>query len=211
MLGLNTGLVVDNQDPEGLHRVKVEFPAVSDTPPQSSWCRVVTPMAGNDRGWVILPDVGTEVVVGFAGRSATPVVLGGVFNGAEDKPPFDNGDGENNLRLIWTNSDHQLVLDDTSGAESIGIGAKAGTMGDASSGGVHQIMDDSNKKFIQKSDGDIEMESQGTVKITCTDFEVSASGSISIEGTGTAKLAGASTTIEGKSKVGVTAAQVTLG
>ena len=151
------------------------------------------------------------VIVGFAGRSETPVVLGGVFNGAEDKPPYDNADGDNKLRLIWTNSDHQMVFDDTSGSESMGIGAKASTMGDVTSGGVHQLMDDSNKKFSQKSDGDIEMEAQGTLEISCTDFEVSASGSITIEGTGTAKLAGANTTIEGKSKVGLTAAQVTLG
>ena len=211
MLGVASGIVVDNQDPDGLHRVKVEFPVVADTPPQSAWCRVVTPMAGNDRGWVFLPEVGTEVVVGYAGRSATPVVLGGVFNGAEDKPPYDNADGDNNLRLIWTRADHQLVLDDTSGAECIGIGAQAGTMGDASSGGVHQIMDDSNKLFVQKSDGDIEMEAQGSVKISCMDFEVSAKGSITLEANATAKLAGASTTIEGKAKVGVTAAQVTLG
>jgi uncharacterized protein involved in type VI secretion and phage assembly len=159
----------------------------------------------------MLPEVGSEVVVGYAGRSATPIVLGGVFNGAEDKPPYANADGDNNLRLIWTRSDHQLVLDDTSGAECIGIGAQASTMGDASSGVVHQIMDDSNKKFLQKSDGDIEMEAQGTVKISCMDFEIKAKGSIVMEANATAKLAGASTTLEGKAKVGVTAAQVTLG
>lgn len=194
-----------------MHRIKVAFPEVAETPPQSAWCRVLTPMAGNDRGWVMLPEVGSEVVVGYAGRSATPIVLGGVFNGAEDKPPYANADGDNNLRLIWTRSDHQLVLDDTSGAECIGIGAQASTMGDASSGVVHQIMDDSNKKFLQKSDGDIEMEAQGTVKISCMDFEIKAKGSIVMEANATAKLAGASTTLEGKAKVGVTAAQVTLG
>jgi uncharacterized protein involved in type VI secretion and phage assembly len=168
-------------------------------------------MAGNDRGWVLLPHVGTEVVVGFAGRSANPIVLGGVFNGAEDKPPYDNADGDNKLRLIWTDGDHQLVFDDSSGAESIGIGAKAGTMGDVTSGGVHQLMDDSNQLFIQKSDGDIEMEAQGTVEISCMDFEVKAKGSISIEANATAKLAGTNTTIEGKAKVALSAAQVTLG
>lgn len=211
MIGVASGIVIDNKDPDGLHRVKVEFPVVADTPPKSTWCRVVSPMAGKDRGWVLLPDVGTEVLVGYAGRSATPVVLGGLFNGKDDKIPYDNADGKNNLRLIWTNADHQMVFDDTSGAESIGIGAKANKVGDVTSGGVHQLMDDSNKKFIQKSDGDLEMEAKGALKITCMDFEVSAKGSISIKANTDLKLAGTNTTIEGKSKIAATAAQVTLG
>ena len=210
-MGLHTGIVVDNKDPDGLHRVQVEFPQVARTAPKSSWCRVLTAMAGNDRGWAILPDVGTEVVVGFAGASATPIVLGGLFNGKEDKPPYGNADGDNHLRLIWTNADHQWVFDDASGKESIGIGAKATSVGDASSGVVHQIMDDSKKLFLQKSDGALEMEAQGSVKVTCTDFEVKAKGSLTLEGTANAKLAGANTTVEGKAKVALSAAQVTLG
>jgi uncharacterized protein involved in type VI secretion and phage assembly len=211
MIGVASGIVIDNEDPDGLHRVKVEFPVIADIAPKTSWCRVTSPMAGKDRGWVLLPDVGTEVLVGYVGMSATPVVLGGLFNGKDDKIPYDNADGKNNLRLIWTNADHQMVFDDSSGAESIGIGAKASKVGDVTSGVVHQLMDDSKKKFIQKSDGDIEMEAKGTLKITCMDFEVSAKGAITIEATKTSKLAGASTTIEGKAKVAVTAAQVTLG
>jgi len=211
MLGMTTGIVIDNKDPEGLHRVKVEFPAQADTAPKSSWCRVATPMAGKDRGWVMLPDVGTEVVVGFAARSNNPIVLGGLFNGKADKPPYANKDGKNNLRLLWTPGDNQLVLDDTSGSESIGIGAKASKVGDVTSGGVHQVMDEGKKKFVQKSDGDLEMESNGSVEITCTDFEVKAKGAITVEATANAKLAGSQTTVEGKAKVALTAAQVSLG
>ena len=130
MIGLDSAVVVDNKDPEGLHRVKVEFPAVDDTPPKSTWCRVASPMAGKDRGWVLLPEIGTEVVVGFAGQSGTPVVLGSLYNGKEEKPPYANKDAKNNLRLIWTRSGNQLVFDDTSGKEAIGIGAKTSKLGD---------------------------------------------------------------------------------
>jgi len=211
VFGLQSGIVIDNKDPDGLHRVKVEFPQVAKTAPKSSWCRVLTPMAGKDRGWVILPDVGTEVVVGFAGSSSTPIVLGGLFNGKEDKPPYGNSDGDNNLRLIWTNSGHQWVFDDTSGKESMGIGAKASSVGDVSSGNVHQIMDDSKKAFVQKSDGALEMEATGSFKVACQDFEVKAKGNLTIEATANAKLAGSNTTVEGKAKVALSAAQVTLG
>ena len=211
MIGLHSAVVVDNKDPDGLNRVQVEFPQIDDKAPKSSWCRVASPMAGKDRGWVMLPEVGSEVVIGFVGQSSTPIVIGALYNGKDEKPPYANKDGKNNLRLIWTRSDHQLVFDDTSGKESIGIGAKASKVGDASSGGVHQIMDDSKKMFTQKSDGDLEMEASGSVKITCSDFKVKAKGKLTIEATATAKVAGASTTVEGKSKVGLVAAQVTLG
>ena len=211
MIGLDSAVVIDNKDPEGLNRVKVEFPKVDDTPPKSAWCRVVTPMGGNDRGWVMLPDVGVEVVVGFAGQSGTPVILGGLYNGKDEKPPYANKDGENNLRLIWTPADHQLVFDDTKGKESIGVGAKASKVGDVTSGEVYELLDDAKKRFVQQSSGDIEMEANAGVTIACTDFKVNAKGSLTIEGTGTAKLSGASTTVEGKAKVGLTAAQVSIG
>ena len=39
---------------------------------------------------------------------------------------------------------------------------------------MHQILDDSKKLFLQKSDEALEMEAKGSVKVTCTDFEVKA-------------------------------------
>ena len=72
-------------------------------------------------------------------------------------------------------------------------------------------MDESKKTFTQKSDGDQELEAGGGVTIRCTDFTVSAKGSLNIEAKAASKLAGTSTTVEGKAKVGLTAAQVTLG
>ena len=58
--GSVVGIVLDNRDPSGLHRVKVRFPV--DDGVDSSWCRIASPMAGADRGLVILPDIGTEVL-----------------------------------------------------------------------------------------------------------------------------------------------------
>jgi uncharacterized protein involved in type VI secretion and phage assembly len=211
MFGVITGVVIDNKDPEGMGRVRVEFPGDAEEPPKSSWCRVSTPMAGGDRGLVMIPDVDAEVAIGFLGRSASPVVLGCLFNGAADKPPYANDDGDNNLRLLLTNADHQLLFDDTAGAELIGIGAKAASVGDVTSGCVHQVMDDAGAKLIQSSGGDVEYEATGKISIKCTDFEVSASGSVTIEATGTSKLSGASTTVEGKGSVSVSAPMISIG
>ena len=57
-------LVIDNVDPENLGRVKVKYPYFPDAP-ESYWVRVITPMAGRERGWVSLPEVGDEVLVSF--------------------------------------------------------------------------------------------------------------------------------------------------
>ncbi len=147
--GVVVGLVVDNVDPDKRHRVKVEYP-VQGEGITSVWARIMTPMAGGNRGLVLIPEIGTEVVLGFAYRSLTPYVLGGVYNGGDDPDPYANADGDNNLRLLWTRGDHQVVFDDTAGAESLGIGASAGAMGDVTSGPVHQHLDAANATLIDQ-------------------------------------------------------------
>ena len=96
--GTVVGIVIDNCDPDGMHRVLVKYPVDSGEELKSSWCRMISPMAGAHRGLTMLPDTGTEVVLGFAYRSMVPYILGAVYNGTEDKAePFRNMAGKNNL------------------------------------------------------------------------------------------------------------------
>ena len=77
--GVIIGIVKDNVDPEKMHRILVEYPvSSSEGKVESTWARVCTPMAGVNRGLVILPDIGTEVAMAFSYRSQTPYVLGGL-------------------------------------------------------------------------------------------------------------------------------------
>jgi uncharacterized protein involved in type VI secretion and phage assembly len=118
--GVTVGIVTNNKDEEGLGRVKVKFPWLSDSD-ESYWARVLTPMAGKEMGIYFLPEVNDEVLVAFAhGDMESPYILGAVWNG-EDKPPETNSDGKNNLRLIKSRSGHQIILDDTEGQERIVI------------------------------------------------------------------------------------------
>ena len=51
-------------------------------------------LAGKDRGFALIPEVGDEVVVCFErGDLRFPIVMGAV-HGGKDKTPFDNGDGD---------------------------------------------------------------------------------------------------------------------
>ncbi len=118
--GVVVGLVTNNQDPIGQGRVKVTFPWLSEEH-ESHWARVVTPMAGKDRGLYTLPEVGDEVLIAFEqGQVERPYVLGALWNG-KDKPPANNDDGKNDVRVLKSRSGHVIRLDDSDGAEKIEI------------------------------------------------------------------------------------------
>lgn len=118
--GVVIGVVTNNQDPDGLGRVKLRFHWLSEEY-ESHWARVVSPMAGNDRGLYALPEVHDEVLVAFEqGRVERPYVLGALWN-RKDKPPGTNDDGKNNVRVLKSRSGHAVRLDDTKGGEKIEI------------------------------------------------------------------------------------------
>jgi len=82
------GLVTNNDDPEGLGRVRVSYPALgSDV--EGAWARIAAVSAGNERGLLMLPVPGEEVLIGFEhGDTTRPYVLGSLFNG-RDTPGDD--------------------------------------------------------------------------------------------------------------------------
>lgn len=171
--GVIVGIVTDNRDPEGMHRVKVKFPVELGV--ESTWCRMLTPMGGADRGWASLPDIGTEVVLGFGYRTLTPIVLGAVYNGEEDTAaPYHNDDEKDNRRVFWSRGDHLLDFDDTPGAEKIGIGARAATRLDVKSAPVHHVLDAAGKVLTEKCDGTTVYEAVKNITIACKSFSLDA-------------------------------------
>ena len=118
--GVVVGVVTNNQDPDGMGRVKVKFPWLSDAD-ESFWARVAVPMAGKDRGFYFLPEVDDEVLVAFEhGDARFPYILGALWNG-KDAPPAKNDDGKNNVRVIKSRSGHVIRLTDEDGKEKIEI------------------------------------------------------------------------------------------
>ena len=192
--GTVVGIVLDNRDPDQRHRVLVKYPVDSGEELKSSWCRMITPMAGGLRGLTILPDIGTEVVLGFAYRSMVPYILGAVYNGTEDKAePFRNMAGKNNLRVFWSRNNHMVIFDDTPGEEKVELGANAPARLNVSSGPIHQTLDSAQRTITTYSDGNIEWDASSTISIKCTDFHLDASNSIDIRAGSTvaAKAGGA--------------------
>ena len=191
LYGVTVGVVTNNQDPDGLGRVKVKFPWLSDDV-ESHWARVVTPMAGNDRGLFFLPEVDDEVLVAFEhGSPEFPYVLGALWNG-KDKAPESNDDGENNMRTIKSRSGHVVRLDDTDGSEKIEIvdGSGANSIVISTADNTITITADADitiesgsGKLILSGNG-IEIKSQAEVKVEAgANMDLKASGQLNIKGT----------------------------
>ena len=186
--GVAVGVVTNNQDSEGLGRVKVRFPWLSDED-ESHWARVLTPMAGNQRGLYFLPEVDDEVLVAFQhGDIRFPYILGALWNG-KDKPPESNN-GANNLRTIKSRSGHIIRLDDTADAEkieiidknknSIIVNTAKNTITVAADADI-TIQSTKGKLILQGND--IEMKSQAGVKVEASQgMELKAGSQLNIKG-----------------------------
>ncbi|MHC0066376.1 phage baseplate assembly protein V [Nostoc sp. UIC 10890] len=162
--GVTVGIVTNNKDPERLGRIKVKFPWLSSEE-ESYWARIVTLMAGNDRGIYFLPEVNDEVLVAFEqGDMNFPYILGALWNG-KDKPPITNEDGENNQRVIKSRSGHKIVLDDTEENEQIIIQDKTGK-------NKIVINSQENKMNIQV-EKDLTIETKGKIILKSSDDDIS--------------------------------------
>jgi uncharacterized protein involved in type VI secretion and phage assembly len=121
--GLVVGIVTNNDDPEKLGRVRVQFPTLS-ADDESAWARIATPGGGKERGLQWLPEVDDEVLVGFElGDHSRPVVLGGLWN-RRDVPPLPGAasGGSIKQRLLVSRTDSRLTLDDDQPSVSLSLG-----------------------------------------------------------------------------------------
>ena len=67
LFGVYSGIVIDVKDPDAQGRVKVSLPWAEggDAGRYETWARLAVPMAGNNRGTWLIPDVDDEVLVAF--------------------------------------------------------------------------------------------------------------------------------------------------
>jgi phage protein D/phage baseplate assembly protein gpV len=112
---LVVGVVTNVDDPEGLARVKVKFPSLTDQD-ESAWAKLLAPGAGPSRGLQAIPEVNDEVLVGFEHDDKhRPIVLGGLWN-REDAPPEEVVEGGVVAARAWVSRNgHRVVLRDQDG------------------------------------------------------------------------------------------------
>jgi len=155
-------IVKDNADPEGLGRVKVQFPwQQKDGDRTTPWIKMVTPYAGADKGFYFIPEIEEEVLVGFEGGNAErPFILSAGFN-TSAKSPF--ADKDNTIKAIKTRSGHIIELNDENGAESITI-----------------IDKNENIITIDTANNNIKIAALETLVLDAKNIEISASENISV-------------------------------
>lgn len=193
--GVVTGVVTNNQDPDGLGRVKVKIPRLSGDD-ESWWARIATLMAGPERGSFFLPEVEDEVLLAFEyGDINMPYVVGALWNGV-DKPPADNGDGKNNIRIIKSRSGHVIRLIDEDGSEKIEIVDKSEKNS--------LVFDTANNAITITSEKDITLSAtKGTIKLdakniemkSSADFKVESGAGMDLKASGTMNVKGATVNI----------------
>ncbi len=167
--GLYPALVSDLVDPDGKGRIKVRFPSFGAAGESvTAWATLLTPYADNDQGLEILPEVDSQVVVGFeAGDPMRPYIVGACWNGRASLP--EAAQSANNLRTLKTRSGSLLQFDDSQGAAKVTLSLQSG----------HKlVLDDSAQEVtLEHSNGcKIVMNVAGQVTITANaTVEVNAS------------------------------------
>lgn len=188
--GVTVGLVTNNQDPDGLGRVKVKLPWLSNED-ESAWARLATPMAGNARGIYFVPEVDDEVLVAFEhGHIGSPYVLGALWNG-KDKPP-EAGDEKNTKRTIKSLSGHIIRLDDTDGEGKIEIIDRTAKNSIVISTADNTITISADADIVIKAaSGKVTISGQNGVEISSQiAVKVDSQGSVDLQATGQMNVKG---------------------
>ncbi|WP_228464641.1 type VI secretion system Vgr family protein [Chryseobacterium antibioticum] len=112
--------VISNTDPQGQGRVTVRFDwQLNDN---TNFIRMMAPDAGGtdqisqNRGYVAIPEVGDQVMVGFVhNHPDRPFVMGGMFHGGTAL----GGGVDNHLKSIQTRSGIRILMNDAEGSVNI--------------------------------------------------------------------------------------------
>lgn len=197
--GVSTAQVTDVRDPDGLGRVKVRFPWLSDTY-VSDWARTIQAGAGPQRGAVVLPEVNDEVMVAFEqGDLRRPYVLGGLWNGV-DKPKLgdalvDGSTGAVKRRGFVSKKGHCLVFFDDDSDEGVAV-----LTGDKR---LRVSLNTTRTTIHVTSSGKVEIEG-------ATDVRVKAGANLVVEAGASLELKGAKVAIKGDGPVEIKGTPIQL-
>ncbi|WP_138760654.1 phage baseplate assembly protein V [Modestobacter altitudinis] len=177
--GLYPALVTDIVDPDRLARVEVRFPWLGDGGSDvRAWATLLTPYADDDQGFVALPAVGTQVVVGFeAGDLGRPYVVGSCWNGREMMPVTPTR--PNDKRVLKSRSGAVLEFDDSAVAPKVTLSSRDG----------HRVVLDDGARTLQvthadgstvtlSASGQISLRANATVEVTACALNVHAATAV---------------------------------
>jgi len=174
-------VVKDNQDPEKLGRVRVQFLWQLEQEDAKDfytpWIRIAQPHGGDNKGFYFIPEIEEEVMVGFEnGNAEKPYVIGTLYHGGEDDKKQRPGENwyndSNDIKAIRTRNGHTIEFHDVD------------------EGGFIKIYDNEKDNYILtfstddkliklESKGDIQMYAEGNITMKAKkSVNISAGGNI---------------------------------
>jgi Rhs element Vgr protein len=186
--GLQVGVVVSNEDPDGEHRVRVRMPLVS-ADADGAWARMASLDAGAERGWFVRPEVDDEVVLGFVNDDPRqPVILGMLHSSA--KAPHLTASDDNHEKGYQSRSGIKLHFDDDK--KVVSLETPAGnvlTMSEADK--TVSLVDQNGNKIEMTADG-IVIESAKLLQLKAgTELKLESGTALSVKGGSELKMEGA--------------------
>ena len=188
------GTVVNNTDPDNLGRVKVKM-LWHEGNVTTDWIRILTSDAGKggktgkNRGYVFIPEVNDQVLVGFRYNDPDrPFVMGSIFHGKSAA----GGGKDNKIKTISSNSGNTITLNDDKGSM--------------------QMEDAKGNSVLIDGAGLISVNSTEKIELKCGDSSVTLKkdGTITISGkTKIEILSDQTVNVEGKTEVGVKSTNIT--
>lgn len=158
------GTVTNNSDPDGMGRVRVKFPSLDSTI-EGWWARIASPSAGKDRGLLMMPIPGDEVLVAFEHDDPRrPYVIGSVWN-AKDKPNnLVQKDGSFVLQ-----SDKQIQM---KGKQAISVK------------GDKELKIETTGAITQKTSNKLDIQASGDAAVKAMNINIDGSANITIKAAG---------------------------
>ncbi|GAA0719156.1 phage baseplate assembly protein V [Aquimarina litoralis] len=154
-----TAVVVDNVDPEGMGRVKIQYAWQKETGETSPWIRQASLAGGPGQGMYFVPEKGDEVIVDHEGDNAElPIVKGSVTNSSSVPESFKSGN--NHLKAIKTRSGNQVTLNDNDGSVT--------------------IADPSGNTIMMAGNGEITISAPNKITFSSTDIAIEASNDVTV-------------------------------
>jgi phage protein D len=219
------GVVTNNNDPDGIGRVRVSYPVLGDEH-EGWWARLTGPAAGTSRGLMMVPQPGDEVLVAFEhGDEERPYVVGSVWNGtAKPGEKLVHPDGSFSMR-----SDKQVLVEaaeamtltgDKDFTVSVAGSAKITTSERSGDGPPGDVTIDAKGNANVKAGTAISVEAgtAATVEASTdatlkggTAVKVTAGTQLTLEGGAQVVIKGASVQIQASAMVQISGAQIMLG
>ncbi|HEY0672878.1 MAG TPA: type VI secretion system tip protein VgrG, partial [Longimicrobiales bacterium] len=197
--GLQIGVVVSNEDPDGEHRVRVRMPLVSSDA-DGMWARVASLDAGSERGFFFRPEIGDEVVLGFLNDDPRHAVILGMLHSSAKAAPLQASDDNHEKGLqtrsgmkIYFNDDTKVMKLETPAGNTIVLSEedKLIRLADQNGNKIELTTDgvviESSKAIELKAGTDVKMES-GTA------FSARGGTELKLEGAAGAELSSTATT-----------------